>query len=283
MKNIEWLNKFAESYAKNVDMKKTAGKLKEDIIVDRDEVSAKVGEVINYNGKLYKVADLSYEDEKGPGVVLSEFGEEETVETQDEFTPTTEDEFTPVAPETPGMTSTEDPMAMAMGTNQVPAGSGSAQEYTRTNPGDVYDNPEIQQQEINKFNNEAEETARNMEKERNFDRSTPEGHFTAPKDMGGSFGTEPAAMETVEETPVMEESTIEEPVMEEPAMDVPTEQEVEELSVDAPLEEPVEECIEDECVEEESLDKDEFESLDKISSKDSFRNNRILRRIMASK
>jgi hypothetical protein len=50
--------------------------------------------------------------------------------------------------------------------------------YARTNPGNVYDlGNDIQQQEINKFTQEAAETENKITTENNIDRTTPEGKY----------------------------------------------------------------------------------------------------------
>jgi hypothetical protein len=222
-KKIDWLDNFAESMAKQTKMSKVASK-SDDVIVDKESVgNAKLGEQINYNGKLYKVADLEYEDEKGPGVVLTEVSED---------------------------IDTTDPMSVSMGANAGNYGSGQKpQEYSRTNPGDVYhyEVPET-------FEQAALDTAQQIETERNFDRSTVPGHYTTPKDMTGV-------------TPMVEETTPE--IVEEVA--------------ETPIEDILETPEETEEIEkiEASID---TEDLDEENEKPVVgRYNRILKRIMASK
>ena len=273
-KKIDWLDNFAESMAKKTNMSKVASKItKEDIIVDREEVkNAKIGETINFNGKLYKVADLNFEDEKGPGAVLTEVDEAPV------------EEVTPAA--TPGSIDTTDPMSVSMGAPATGYETGQKpQEYARTNPGDIYhyEVPET-------FEQAAVETAQQIETERNFDRSSVPGHYTAPKNMGGAPSMEAPIMEA----PIMETPVTEVPM--ETPMDAPVEEVVEETPVDevleAPTETPVdetlveetpaEEVVEDEVVEDEDKSEDEDEDKDKEPVIGT-RYNRILRRIMASK
>ena len=251
-KKIEWLDSFAENYAK--DIKKTASKVqKEDIIVDKNDVKgAKLGDVINFQGKLYKVADLNFEDEKGPGVVLNEVG-----------------------PDVP----TSDPMSMSMGTEVSGLTNGkSSQEYARTNPGDVYHYETRDDVEQSAFEQSATETAQQIEKERASDRSTVPGHYTAPTNIEESTAPVETPVETlVEETPVEE---------------IPVETSVEETPIEITVEEtPVETLVEGALVDETPIKEDdskeeendlEDDSEDEEKSTDT-RHNRILRRIMASK
>lgn len=242
-KKIEWLENFAETYSK--EMKKTAGKIqKEDVIVDKSIIAgAKLGEVVKFQGRLYKVADLDFEDEKGPGVVLNEVG-----------------------PDVP----TGDPMSMSMGTEVSGLTNGqAAQEYARTNPGDVYHYEIRDEVEQAAFEQAAAETASQIEKERAFDRSTVDGHYTTPKNMGGALPTSI--------NPVMEEMPIEEELVELPIEEELVELPVEEELVELPIEE---ELVEEELTEEESI---EEELMEEEKEPVIGRHNRILRRIMASK
>lgn len=256
-KKIDWLDNFAESMAKKSNMSKVASKItKEDIIVDREEVkNAKIGETINFNGKLYKVADLNFEDEKGPGAVLTEVDEAPV------------EEVTPAA--TPGSIDTTDPMSVSMGAPAAGYETGQKpQEYARTNPGDIYhyEVPET-------FEQAAVETAQQIETERNFDRSSVPGHYTAPKNMGGAPSMETPIMETpVTEVPM--ETPVDAPI------EAPVEEVVEETPVDEVLEAPVEETPAEEVVEDEDKSEDEDEDKEPVVGT---RYNRILRRIMASK
>lgn len=246
-KKIEWLDSFAENYAK--DIKKTASKVqKEDIIVDKNDVKgAKLGDVINFQGKLYKVADLNFEDEKGPGVVLNEVGTD---------------------------VPTSDPMSMSMGTEVSGLTNGkSSQEYARTNPGDVYHYETRDNVEQSAFEQSAAETAQQIEKERAFDRSTVPGHYTAPKNIEESTAPVETPVEiTVEETPV--ETSVEETPIEITVEETPVETLVEGALVD---ETPIKE---DDSKEEENDLEDDSEDEEKSTDT---RHNRILRRIMASK
>jgi hypothetical protein len=267
-KKIDWLDNFAESMAKQTKLSKVASKItREDIIVDREEVkNARIGETINFNGKLYKVADLDFEDEKGPGAVLTEV---------DEATEA------PSATPAPGSIDTTDPMSVSMGAPAAGYESGQKpQEYARTNPGDVYhyEVPET-------FEQAAVETAQQIETERNFDRSSVPGHYTAPKNMGGAA---PVMDTTVTEVPVdapvapVEETPVED-VIETPAeTPAETEEVVEETTTEeAPTEteEVTEEVTEEPEATEEEEEKEEEDKEPVVGA----RYNRILRRIMASK
>lgn len=254
-KKIDWLDNFAESMAKKTNMSKVASKIKEDLIVDRELVNnAKVGEKINYNGKLYKVADLNFEDEKGPGAILTEVEE------------------TPF-----GEVSTSDPMSVSMGAPAEQFETGQKpQEYARTNPGDIYhyEVPET-------FEQAAVETAQQIETERNFDRSSVPGHYTAPKNMGGAT---PVMDTPVTEVPVdapvapVEETPVEDVIKAPTETPAGTEEVVEEVPTET--EEVTEEITEEPETTEEEEDEEDKEDKEPVVGA---RYNRILRRIMASK
>lgn len=71
--------------------------------------------------------------------------------------------------------------------------------YARTNPGDVYDQgTEIQNQEIAKFTQEADETVKQIAEENSVDRTVPEGKYMVKKVV------------VVEETPVETEIPVSE-------------------------------------------------------------------------
>ena len=62
--DIKWLSDFAENYGKKI--KRTAAKKGEQIILDRERLAgAKVGDKVKLNGKMYRIADVDFEDEKG--------------------------------------------------------------------------------------------------------------------------------------------------------------------------------------------------------------------------
>lgn len=70
MKNIDWLNKFAEDRAeKETVMTKTASAK---FVVDADDVTGKIanGSIVTFQGKKCKVVNASYADSKGEGVML---------------------------------------------------------------------------------------------------------------------------------------------------------------------------------------------------------------------
>jgi hypothetical protein len=79
--------------------------------------------------------------------------------------------------------------------------------YARMNPGDIYDQgTEIQEQEIAKFNQEAEETVNQINQENAIDRTTPEGKYTVQKVV--VIDESPVETEVpteVEETPEVED------------------------------------------------------------------------------
>lgn len=213
MKNIKWLDNFAESYAKQVKRigkVKTASKkvaAKEDVIVSPDEINqdATVGSVINYNGKLYRIADLNYSDEQGPGVVLNEVEEEleknadmdedieslnteestETVEETEEIEETEDPENSEVEETEQTVEEvnindvTKDPMEMAMGNYDSKISGG--QQYSRLDPGNVYDNGTISNEEVEKYQNDEIATKEQINMENSIDRTTPYGRYTINK------------------------------------------------------------------------------------------------------
>ena len=77
-KKIDWLENFAESYSKEIKKNaKTASRVKNELIIEKGLVKgAKLGDKVKLNGKMYRIADLDFEDEKGPGVIIEEMDEE---------------------------------------------------------------------------------------------------------------------------------------------------------------------------------------------------------------
>lgn len=175
-KKIEWLDNFAEKYAKEI--KKTASKQKSSIIVDKSVVkNSKLGDLIKFKGALYKVADLEYVDEVGPGVVLMEVGTD---------------------------VPTSDPMSMAMGTQVTGLENQciTEPERARTNPGDVYDLGDIRQEEVDAAEIAAIETQTQIESENSIDRTKVTEHFTKNnvEPSYEEFSIEEVIEEAVEET-----------------------------------------------------------------------------------
>ena len=256
-KKIDWLENFAESYSKEIKKNaKTASRVKNELIIEKGLVKgAKLGDKVKLNGKMYRIADLDFEDEKGPGVIIEEMDEPMVEEA-----PAMEPVIEPVAPAAPAL----DPMVMEMGGNVAPV--ASAPERAVVDPGNVYD-LDIRSQEQVKFEGEAAETERIIQEDAVNVDLTQRSHEVKP--------ARPADM-------VM-------PM--EPAMDAPVEPAMEEV----PMEEVCPECEEcdevcpecdecDECDEvcpecdddmnDEEMDDEEFKPL---------ASNRIFRRIMASK
>ena len=250
MKKIEWLDNFAESFAKSVKMEKKASKNleRQSIIVDKSVVKeAKLGDVIEYDNKFYKVADLDYVDEKGEGAVLDEVDSANPYEGIE-----------------------NDPMSVSMGTNAAPfEGQIKSQEYSRTNPGDVY-NVEVPEN----YEQAAEETAKQIEKERATDRTTVPGYFKNPVDESTTPATTVEVTNDVADTDA-EVNTEDIPadvtkdVTEDIAENV-VKDDLTDVSVEVPENDESAETITDE----------EIEDAESTASK---RCNRILRRIMASK
>lgn len=152
-RNAEWLSKFAESYGEKLN--KTASKKKTQVVFSRTKLaSAKNGDKIKYQGKMYRIADIAFEDEKGPGVLADEV--------------------------TMGFEGTEmNPNGMEMGTANVDMLGGDActvaPERAYTDPGNIFD-LDVQSAEQAKFEAESAETSSKIMQEENIDRtqrSTP--------------------------------------------------------------------------------------------------------------
>ena len=236
-KKISWLDNFAESYKKG--MNKTASTKKgEEIILDRNLVKgAKLGDKVKLNNKMYRIADLDFEDEKGPGVVAEEI---------------------PMS-----LDNAEDPLAMEMGTPAQATIENKctvAPERAFVDAGNVFD-LDVRNQEQAKFEQEANETANHIMEEQNVDRTQRANPIVLPS-MNASEVPGMAA----EMAPAV---PAEEPVMEDDF------EEADDLDIEK--EDTCPECGEDEenC---ECEDEDEEEKL-----MASLANNRILKRILASK
>ena len=250
-KKITWLDNFAEAYGKK-EISKTASKKKgEEIILDRNLVKgAKVGDRVKLNGRMWKIADLDFVDEKGPGVIAEEVPME--------------------------LNDATDPMAMEMGTpahqsldNQCVV----APERACTDPGNIFD-LDVREQEQAKFEGEAAATATQLQQEQSVDRTQRTSPINLPKldAAAPAMPMEPAAPATpaAPAEPAM-------PMAEEPAMEdeLEDEEEVKELG---PKKTPGMEEAEEPEDAEEVEDEDEDEKL-----MASLASNRILKRILTAK
>lgn len=250
-KKITWLDNFAEAYGKK-EISKTASKKKgEEIILDRNLVKgAKVGDRVKLNGRMWKIADLDFVDEKGPGVIAEEVPME--------------------------LNDATDPMAMEMGTpahqsldNQCVV----APERACTDPGNIFD-LDVREQEQAKFEGESAATATQLQQEQSVDRTQRTSPINLPKldAAAPAMPMEPAApaAPAVPAEPAM-------PIAEEPAMEdeLEDEEEVKELG---PKKAPGMEEAEEPEDAEEVEDEDEDEKL-----MASLASNRILKRILTAK
>lgn len=250
-KKITWLDNFAEAYGKK-EISKTASKKKgEEIILDRNLVKgAKVGDRVKLNGKMWKIADLDFVDEKGPGVIAEEVPME--------------------------LNDATDPMAMEMGTpahqsldNQCVV----APERACTDPGNIFD-LDVREQEQAKFEGEAAATATQLQQEQSVDRTQRTSPINLPKldAAAPAMPMEPAApaAPAAPAEPAM-------PMAEEPAMEdeLEDEEEVKELG---PKKAPGMEEAEEPEDAKEVEDEDEDEKL-----MASLASNRILKRILTAK
>lgn len=250
-KKITWLDNFAEAYGKK-EISKTASKKKgEEIILDRNLVKgAKVGDRVKLNGRMWKIADLDFVDEKGPGVIAEEVPME--------------------------LNDATDPMAMEMGTPAHQSLDNQcviAPERACTDPGNIFD-LDVREQEQAKFEGEAAATATQLQQEQSVDRTQRTSPINLPKldAAAPAMPMEPAApaAPAVPAEPAM-------PMAEEPAMEdeLEDEEEVKELG---PKKAPGMEEAEEPEDAEEVEDEDEDEKL-----MASLASNRILKRILTAK
>ena len=257
-KKIDWLENFAESYSKEIKKNtKTASRVKNELIIEKSLVKgAKLGDKVKLNGKMYRIADLDFEDEKGPGVVIEEMEE-------------------PMVEEAPELTAPAalDPMVMEMGGEVAPV--VSAPERAVADPGDVYD-LDVRSQEQAKFEGEAAETERVIQEDAVNVDLTQRSHEVKPARQVDEVAPMVPEMEVA---PVMDAPV--EPAMEEEVCpeceEAPMEEEVCPECEEAPMEEEVCPECEEAPMEEEMDEEDEEEEFKPLAS------NRIFRRIMASK
>lgn len=249
-KKITWLDNFAEAYGKK-EISKTASKKKgEEIILDRNLVKgAKVGDRVKLNGRMWKIADLDFVDEKGPGVIAEEVPME--------------------------LNDATDPMAMEMGTPAHQSLNNQcvvAPERACTDPGNIFD-LDVREQEQAKFEGEAAATANQLQQEQSVDRTQRTSPINLPKldNVAPAMPMEPE-VPAVPAEPEM--SMADEPAMEDELED---EEEVKELGPKkAPGMEEAEDVEDVEDAEEEDENEDE-----KLMA--SLASNRILKRILTAK
>lgn len=256
-KKITWLDNFAEAYGKK-EISKTASKKKgEEIILDRNLVKgAKVGDRVKLNGRMWKIADLDFVDEKGPGVIAEEVPME--------------------------LNDATDPMAMEMGTpahqsldNQCVV----APERACTDPGNIFD-LDVREQEQAKFEGEAAATANQLQQEQSVDRTQRTSPINLPK-----LDNAAPAMPMESEVPAAPAPAApaapaepEMPMADEPVMEDELEDEEEEVKELGPKKAPGMEDAEEAEDAEEVEDEDEDEKL-----MASLASNRILKRILTAK
>lgn len=283
-KKITWLDNFAEAYGKK-EMSKTASKKKcEEIILDKNLVKgAKLGDRVKLNGKMWKIADLDFVDEKGPGVIAEEIPME--------------------------LNDAADPMAMEMGTPAHQSMENKctvAPERAYTDPGNIFD-LDAREQEQAKFEGEAAATANQMQQEQSVDRTQRTSPINLPKLDGSApvmpmdsavptSPAEPAAPEMAAPQVPAAPSDISapaqpapaapaDPMAAEPAMEDDFEDE--EIPMDDGMEDEDDyeeaddlDIAKDELEEEEEAEEDEDED-EKLMA--SLASNRILKRILTAK
>ena len=233
-KKIDWLENFAESYSKEIKKNtKTASRVKNELIIEKALVKgAKLGDKVKLNGKMYRIADLDFEDEKGPGVVIEEMEE-------------------PMAEEAPAVL---DPMVMEMGREVAPV--VSAPERAVADPGNVYD-LDVRSQEQAKFEEEAVETERAIQEDAVNVDLTQRSHEVKP------------ARQVDEVAPMVPEMEVA-PVMDDP-VEPAMEEEVCPECEEAPMEEEVCPECEEAPMEEEMDEEDDEEEIKPLASNRIFR------------
>ncbi len=271
-KKIEWLDNFAESYSKEIN-KRTASKVKNEVIIEKSLVKgAKIGDKVKLNGKMYKIADLDFEDEKGPGVVIEEIDEP----------------IMDVSPMSDGPSM--DPMEMEMGANPSSLGDNActvAPERAVTDPGSVYD-LDVRSQEQAKFEGEAAETEQKIQSDAVNVDLTQRSHEVkppAPEQSVAPVSTDvmpmaPADVAPMDAAPMdtapMDVAPIEEtaPIVDDLSMDDTT---IEDLSGDDVVMDDTEcpECPG--CPDCSDCEEDKKEEMKPLAS------NRIFRRIIANR
>ena len=268
--DIKWLSDFAENYGKKI--KRTAAKKGEQIILDRERLAgAKVGDKVKLNGKMYRIADVDFEDEKGPGIAADEIMGYEGTES--------------------------DPIGMEMGTAHVPSSSACtvAPERAYTDPGNIFD-LDVQAAEQSKFEGEASTTESKIQQEQNIDRTQRSTPINLPSSDTSDFGPG-AELPVATEPEVEEDYEVADDLDVEPASE-PVEESIEDLDLsnddgevaddldvetddfdDESEDEISEEDLSDEeDDDEEEMDEDEIE-LNRMSS---LANNRILKRMLTA-
>ena len=263
--DIKWLSDFAENYGKKI--KRTAAKKGEQIILDRERLAgAKVGDKVKLNGKMYRIADVDFEDEKGPGIAADEIMGYEGTES--------------------------DPIGMEMGTAHVPSSSACtvAPERAYTDPGNIFD-LDVQAAEQSKFEGEASTTESKIQQEQNIDRTQRSTPINLPSSDTSDFGpgaelpvaAEPEVEEDYEAADDLDLEPVSEPVedldLSNDDGEVADDLDIETDDLDDESEDEVsEEDSSDEDDDEEEMDEDEIE-LNRMSS---LANNRILKRMLTA-
>jgi hypothetical protein len=268
MKKIKWLDNFADSYAKEYSMEKTASatKVANQVIVNcTDYPNAKVGSLVDYENGKYKVVNTEFADEVGPGIILEKVadGEEGTdeggdveaskeVSTEDTCKASCEDEskeeegkeektastYMYVEEEIPEVSDYPNTEAIG-GDKAMPSApiTGPGQKsvtdapyHPTSDPGNsfAFDCPDD-------FQDAADATADAIASEDSVDRTDVKGHYTWNQNSILSRMFEDFQNEAPEEEVVVEE-VVEDVPAEEVVEDVPAEEVVE----DTPVEEPKE-------------------------------------------
>lgn len=187
MKNISWLDKFAQEQmskttnksTKVVGMQKTASakKIKKVASADKANViimakdrlpGAKDGNTVKYRGAKWKVIQASYKDAAGDGVVLKRIS----------------------------------PMQKTAAIDEKPI--NSPQQYGRQDPGNVYDYNVRETSEIPDFQAAAAETEQAIARDNSYDRTTPAGRYTNPSSVQAAVAPEAFDGVEIEEVDVTE-------------------------------------------------------------------------------
>lgn len=240
-KKISWLEQFVEDQNKKLQKSASLNKKAEQVIVDiEDFPNAENGEEVEYNNVKYKVVNSKFKDEVGDGILLEKISSNVEAELTEPL---------------------QEEMAMEMGTTTVPATDKPVtvepERAVQPNQGDVY-HIDAQSEEIQKFNNEANETENQIVQENSVDATTPEGRVNRVLNRIKSMLPMEQPVEELIEQPAEEIAVEEAPV-----------EEMEETPIEEPVEEPVEEPTEECDPEKEDC---KFATASKVD-------NRILNRI----
>jgi hypothetical protein len=251
-KKLSWLDQFAQEQAKKEAMKRTAStkKVASEIIVNPEDVpGAEEGKTVEFNGETFTVKNANYSDEMGPGVVLEKSAAYEGLE--------------------------QDPMGMAMGqsANGIDTPSNQGQQYSRTNPGDIYQTY-TNDEDAEYGQSSAAATEQEIAGEDSVDRTTVPGKFTKSPGLGGG---------AVAPTPAVDAAPVGGEVAPTPeATEAPVEEDQDLVEVGVDVDENGEDLTEEPAAEETTEDAPAEDTEVPAEGEDK-EENRVLARVKAKK